>query len=160
MNFEEIRDKYFYLVYRMQERYGLGEEGLAELTITYLETIERNLWKVGIRWSAALQTRLDQKAKQLCQQTMPEEHEPYHSLRLAYEDDEDLWGLHAVLEELLSTLTPREAEVIRLRYYEGLSCSECGKLYGLSRSRINQLEHDALRRLRHWTRARKLRAFL
>lgn len=156
MNFEEIRDKYFYLVYRMQERYGLDEEGLAELTITYLETIERNLWKVGIYWSTALRTRLDRRAQQLCCRTVPEVCEPYYPLQLAYEDVTELCERHIIVENLLSILYPMEKRVICLRYYDGLSRSECGEVCGLTAGQVRNLEAQAIRRMRSRAWARSL----
>lgn len=41
--FEEIRDKYLYIVYRIHERYNLGEDALADLVIAYCECIRKIL---------------------------------------------------------------------------------------------------------------------
>lgn len=68
------------------------------------------------------------------------------------------------LEEILSTLTPREARVLRLRF--GLddgtiyTLEEVGRKFGLTRERIRQIEGRALRQLRHPTRARQLKDYL
>lgn len=68
------------------------------------------------------------------------------------------------LEEILSTLTPREARVLRLRF--GLddgriyTLEEVGQKFGLTRERIRQIEGKALRRLRHPRRSRQLRDYL
>ncbi len=68
------------------------------------------------------------------------------------------------LEELLNTLTPREARILRLRF--GLqnghiyTLEEVGQKFGLTRERIRQIEGQALRRLRHPRRSRKLRDYL
>jgi RNA polymerase primary sigma factor len=73
-------------------------------------------------------------------------------------------GIHEDIREALSTLTPREAKIIHLRY--GLrdgrehTLEEVGQKYGLTRERIRQIEKDALRKLRHPSRSRKLRSFL
>ncbi|MBA3534600.1 MAG: sigma-70 family RNA polymerase sigma factor [Ardenticatenales bacterium] len=73
-------------------------------------------------------------------------------------------GIHEDIREALSSLTPREAKIIHLRY--GLrdgrehTLEEVGQKYGLTRERIRQIEKDALRKLRHPSRSRKLRAFL
>ena len=65
------------------------------------------------------------------------------------------------VDEVLSTLTPREARVIRLRFGLGQDRSytleEVGKKFGLTRERIRQIEGKALRRLRQPSRARLLR---
>ena len=68
------------------------------------------------------------------------------------------------LEEILSTLTPREARVLRLRF--GLddgrtyTLEEVGQKFGLTRERIRQIEGRALRQLRHPVRARQLKDYL
>jgi RNA polymerase primary sigma factor len=68
------------------------------------------------------------------------------------------------LEEILSTLSPREARVLRLRF--GLddgtiyTLEEVGQKFGLTRERIRQIEGRALRQLRHPKRARQLKDYL
>lgn len=65
------------------------------------------------------------------------------------------------LKVALSTLTPREATIIQLRYgmRDGreYTLEEVGQKYGMTRERIRQIEQDALRKLRHPSRSRKLR---
>lgn len=68
------------------------------------------------------------------------------------------------LHAALSTLTPRQARILNLRY--GLqdgrehTLKEIGQKYGLTRERIRQIEKEALRKLRHPSRSRTLRAHL
>ena len=68
------------------------------------------------------------------------------------------------IEEVLSTLAPREARILRLRF--GLdngrtyTLEEVGQKFGLTRERIRQIEGKALRRLRHPRRARQLKDYL
>jgi RNA polymerase primary sigma factor len=68
------------------------------------------------------------------------------------------------LEEVLDTLSPREARILRLRF--GLQDGRCytleevGHKFGLTRERIRQIQHKALRRLRHPRRSRGLRGYL
>ncbi len=68
------------------------------------------------------------------------------------------------VDEVLSTLSPREARILRLRF--GLddnhpyTLEEVGDKFGLTRERIRQIEGKALRRLRHPCRARQLREYL
>lgn len=73
-------------------------------------------------------------------------------------------ALHAELrqrlDEVLATLTAREAKIIRLRFFEGLTLEVVGKRFGLTRERIRQIEGVALRRLRHPRLSRKLREFI
>ena len=67
------------------------------------------------------------------------------------------------IEEVLTTLKPREARIIRLRFglYDGpaLTLEEVGTMFGLTRERIRQIEGKALRRLRHPRRSRSLRDY-
>ncbi|MFR7451618.1 RNA polymerase sigma factor RpoD [uncultured Subdoligranulum sp.] len=68
------------------------------------------------------------------------------------------------LADVLKTLTPREEEVLRLRF--GLkdgrprTLEEVGKVFNVTRERIRQIEAKALRKLRHPSRSKKLRDFL
>ena len=68
------------------------------------------------------------------------------------------------LEEVLETLTPREAKVLRLRFGldDGRSrtLEEVGQGFGVTRERIRQIEAKALRKLRHPSRSRKLKDYL
>ena len=68
------------------------------------------------------------------------------------------------LADVLKTLTPREEEVLRLRF--GLkdgrprTLEEVGKVFNVTRERIRQIEAKALRKLRHPSRSKKLKDFL
>jgi RNA polymerase primary sigma factor len=68
------------------------------------------------------------------------------------------------IEEVLASLSPREARILRLRF--GLqngrpyTLEEVGQKFGLTRERIRQIEGKALRRLRHPRRSRQLREYL
>ncbi len=68
------------------------------------------------------------------------------------------------MEALLSTLTPRQARVLRLRFglQNGYShkLEEIAQRFGLTRERIRQIEQEALNRLRHPRRSRQLRDYL
>lgn len=68
------------------------------------------------------------------------------------------------LESVLTTLTPREARILRMRFglQDGHSYTleEVGRKFGLTRERIRQIEHEALDRLRHPSRSRQLRDYL
>ena len=68
------------------------------------------------------------------------------------------------LNEVLATLTPREADVLRMRY--GLdnepprTLEDVGKAFNVTRERIRQIEAKALRKLRHPSRSKKVRDYL
>ncbi|MCB1051000.1 MAG: RNA polymerase sigma factor RpoD [Acidobacteria bacterium] len=67
-------------------------------------------------------------------------------------------------EQVLETLTPREEKVLRLRFGVGEesehTLEEVGQKFAVTRERIRQIESKALRKLRHPSRSRKLKAFL
>jgi len=72
--------------------------------------------------------------------------------------------LQEKLEDVLSTLTPREARILRLRFGlqngRSYTLEEVGKKFGLTRERIRQIEGQALRKLRHPRRSRQLKDYL
>ena len=67
-------------------------------------------------------------------------------------------------ENVLRTLTPREEKVIKMRFGVGdgseHTLEEVGQNFAVTRERIRQIEAKALRKLRHPSRSRRLRAFL
>ncbi len=74
-------------------------------------------------------------------------------------------NLREITDEVLATLTPREEKVIKMRFGLGVSGSEhtleeVGQHFAVTRERIRQIEAKALRKLRHPSRSRKLKAFL
>jgi RNA polymerase primary sigma factor len=72
--------------------------------------------------------------------------------------------LQSKLDEVLTTLSPREARILQLRFglQDGRSYTleEVGRKFGLTRERIRQIEHEALDRLRHPSRSRQLRDYM
>ncbi|MCB0306418.1 MAG: sigma-70 family RNA polymerase sigma factor [Calditrichaeota bacterium] len=80
--------------------------------------------------------------------------------------DSDLMSesLKIEIERALATLTKREAEVVRLYFGLGqehpLTLEEIGERFNLTRERVRQIKEKAIRRLRHASRSRTLRAFL
>jgi RNA polymerase primary sigma factor len=77
-------------------------------------------------------------------------------------------AIHSNLREtttrILSSLTPREERVLRMRFGIGMNTDhtleEVGQQFSVTRERIRQIEAKALRKLKHPTRSRKLRSFL
>ena len=73
-------------------------------------------------------------------------------------------SLHEVTKEILESLTPREAKVLRMRFGIDMNTDhtleEVGKQFDVTRERIRQIEAKALRKLRHPTRSDRLRSFL
>ncbi len=72
--------------------------------------------------------------------------------------------LREKVEQVLNTLSPREARVLRMRFGlingQSYTLEEVGQKFGLTRERIRQIEGKALRRLRHPRRSRELREYL
>jgi RNA polymerase primary sigma factor len=73
-------------------------------------------------------------------------------------------NLREITSQVLSTLTPREERVLRMRFGIGMNTDhtleEVGKQFSVTRERIRQIEAKALRKLKHPTRAKKLRTFV
>ena len=71
--------------------------------------------------------------------------------------------LAEALTEILGTLTEREADVLRMRFgmYDGRThtLEEVGQIFGVTRERIRQIENKAIRKLRHPSRAKKIKDF-
>jgi RNA polymerase primary sigma factor len=73
-------------------------------------------------------------------------------------------GLHEATNDVLATLTPREAKVLRMRFGINMNTDhtleEVGKQFDVTRERIRQIEAKALRKLRHPSRSEKLQSFV
>ena len=71
--------------------------------------------------------------------------------------------LAEALAEILGTLTEREADVLKMRFgmYDGRThtLEEVGQIFGVTRERIRQIENKAIRKLRHPSRAKKIKDF-
>jgi RNA polymerase primary sigma factor len=73
-------------------------------------------------------------------------------------------GLRRATQDMLQSLTPREAKVLRMRFgidmHTDHTLEEVGKQFDVTRERIRQIEAKALRKLRHPSRSEQLRSFL
>lgn len=73
-------------------------------------------------------------------------------------------GLREATNDVLSSLTPREAKVLRMRFGINMNTDhtleEVGKQFDVTRERIRQIEAKALRKLRHPSRSEKLQSFI
>ncbi|EQD69667.1 RNA polymerase, sigma 70 subunit, RpoD [mine drainage metagenome] len=73
-------------------------------------------------------------------------------------------GMVETVQQVLSSLTPREAKVLRMRFGIDMNTDhtleEVGKQFDVTRERIRQIEAKALRKLRHPSRSEQLRSFL
>ena len=71
-------------------------------------------------------------------------------------------ALRETLDKLLETFTPREQEIIRLRFgFDGMpqTLEEVGQFFNITRERVRQIENKCIRRLRHPSKAKKIRDF-
>jgi len=89
---------------------------------------------------------------------MPNENDPMPDHRLMYE------SLKKDIEEALNTLDPREREVVKLYFGIGydhpLTLEEIGEKFKLTRERVRQIKEKAIRKLRHRSSSKALRAYL
>lgn len=73
-------------------------------------------------------------------------------------------GMQDIIKDVLDSLTPREAKVLRMRFGIEMTTDhtleEVGKQFDVTRERIRQIEAKALRKLRHPSRSEKLKSFL
>ena len=67
--------------------------------------------------------------------------------------------LHAVLEDCISALDERRAAVIRARYFEDMKLSDIGERFGITTSRVRELERDAMRKMRSGRNIQRLRQY-
>jgi RNA polymerase primary sigma factor len=80
--------------------------------------------------------------------------------------DDDVYGqaLKRTIDDALSTLTEREAKVLRLYFglgdTEPMTLEQIGEMFGITRERVRQIKEKALLRLRHQSRARFLETYL
>ncbi|GAB6281577.1 MAG: sigma-70 family RNA polymerase sigma factor [Ignavibacterium sp.] len=89
---------------------------------------------------------------------LPNEHQPSPDQNLMTE------SLKVEIERALSTLTEREAEVVKLYFglnsEHSLTLEEIGEKFNLTRERVRQIKEKAIRRLRHASRSKNLKAYL
>ncbi len=83
---------------------------------------------------------------------------------LSPQDAADFEGMGETVKDMLGTLTLRESKVLRMRFGLGMNTDhtleEVGKQFDVTRERIRQIEAKALRKLRHPSRAERLKSFL
>jgi RNA polymerase primary sigma factor len=83
---------------------------------------------------------------------------------LAPTDAAQYASLRDVTKDILDSLTPREAKVLRMRFGIEMNTDhtleEVGKQFDVTRERIRQIEAKALRKLRHPSRSERLKSFL
>ena len=150
-------DRMFYL--KGEINYGLRMQKIAtsmEISIEYLREIIK-IKKMYLN-NISLDMPINEEEDTTLGEIIPMEEE------ITLEDKIEFIELRKILEELFSTLKPKEVKVLRLRFGldDGITrtLEEIGKSFGLTRERIRQIEERALHKLRHPSRSNKLKDFL
>ena len=138
---------------------ALGHPPTAEELAVEMETDTHKVnWMLQVSWSPlSLESPVGDDEDSEFGMFVEDEITPAPS-QTAYEN-----MLREKVDEVLNTLSPREARILRMRF--GLAhdrpytLEEVGQKFGLTRERIRQIEGKALRRLRHPCRARQLREY-
>jgi len=131
------------------------EEVASELEITPEKV--REILKIAQK-TTSLETPIGDDEDSMLGDFIPDERQatPYESTSKQL--------MHENLEEALGSLTERESKVLRMRFgldgSKPLTLEEVGKVFGVTRERIRQIESKALRKLRHPSRRRKLQDYL
>ncbi len=138
----------------------LGREPTDEEVATELETDPdkvREILKIAQK-TTSLETPIGDDEDSLLGDFIPDERQatPYEATSKQL--------MHENLEDALGSLTERESKVLRMRFgldgSKPLTLEEVGKVFGVTRERIRQIESKALRKLRHPSRRRKLQDYL
>lgn len=138
----------------------LGREPTDEEVAEELETTPekvREILKIAQK-TTSLETPIGDDEDSLLGDFIPDERQatPYEATSKQL--------MHENLEEALGSLTERESKVLRMRFgldgSKPLTLEEVGKVFGVTRERIRQIESKALRKLRHPSRRRKLQDYL
>jgi RNA polymerase primary sigma factor len=138
----------------------LGREPTDEEVASELETTPekvREILKIAQK-TTSLETPIGDDEDSMLGDFIPDERQatPYESTSKQL--------MHENLEEALGSLTERESKVLRMRFgldgSKPLTLEEVGKVFGVTRERIRQIESKALRKLRHPSRRRKLQDYL
>ncbi|MEN6479660.1 MAG: sigma-70 family RNA polymerase sigma factor [Anaerolineales bacterium] len=167
----------------------LGHEPTPEevaLHLDYLSDTDRRIvedaWNRGVPIPPDVNARLKRAAKKV-RQIMTVAQEPMsletpmgsedNSVLVDFIADESMASpqdetnremLRAQMQDILDSLSPRERDVLALRFGledgESHTLEEVGRRFGVTRERVRQIEAKALRKLRHPTRSRRLRDYL
>jgi RNA polymerase primary sigma factor len=144
--------------HQLEQKLG-RQPTIEELAEAVEMTVHRVQWIMKVSWlPLSLESPVGDEEDSELGQFIEDEDSPT-PMQSAYQS-----MLKDKMEEILSTLSPREARVLRLRFGldDGTSYTleEVGRKFGLTRERIRQIEGRALRQLRHPKRARQLKDYL
>jgi len=156
------------------------------LNLDYLSETDRRIiedaWNRGVPLPADISLRLKRAARKV-RQIMTVSQEPMsletpmgsedNSVLVDFiaddtvaspQDETNREMLRSQMQDILDSLSPRERDVLALRFGlvdgESHTLEDVGKRFGVTRERVRQIEAKALRKLRHPTRSRKLRDYL
>lgn len=152
--FEELCAKYLHLVDSVSEKFGLDEDQKQDLVVLLCEYLQNRVSKGAPVTYPGVRSMVRNSAKKLvrchdehldCETSAAESSIYVIDLVEDRVMDEQL---SSAVSQALSGLTPREEEVLRLRFFEAKTLRECGEVLGVSANNIRLTEAKALRRLR------------
>ena len=160
-------ENHLYMVARFIKNREIEDEDIQqELNILFLQRIAKR-YKDGLsdaRWSISIAVALRGAYVRECRRKFlhGELFENTHlSVWHTEEQSSPLYNAEASesrerIEEVLLTLTEREAEVLKYRFYDQMTLDEVAPKYGVHRERIRQIENKAIRKMRYPHRANRL----
>lgn len=164
--FEELCDKYLYLVDSASEEFGLDEDQKQDLVVLLCEYLQNRVSKGAPVTYPRVRSMVRNSAKKLVR--CRDEHLDCETSAVEcsvyvidlVEDRVMEEQLCSAVSQALSGLTPREEEVLRLRFFEAKTLRECGEVLGVSANNIRLTEAKALRRLRQSKQSEGLKPYV
>jgi RNA polymerase primary sigma factor len=154
---DRIRQLYR-MIHEMEQKLGRMPQ-VDELAIELGVTMRKVQWMMRVSWlPLSLESPVGDEEDSELGMFVEDDLTPA-PIQVAYSN-----MLRDKIEEVLATLSPREARILRLRFGldngRAYTLEEVGQKFGLTRERIRQIEGKALRRLRHPRRARQLKDYV
>lgn len=163
--FEELCDKYLHLVDSMSEKFSLDEDQKQDLVVLLCEYLQNHISRgVGVTYHGVYSMVKNAAKRIICQQRYPDWEVPASECAIntvdQIEDRVRAEQLRSTISTVLETLTPREATILRMRFFECKSLRDCGSVLGISGDTVRQLEGKALCKLRHPSRSNALKSYM
>lgn len=164
--FEELCDKYLHLVDSTSEKFSLDEDQKQDLVVLLCEYLQSRVSKGVAVTYPGVHSMVTNAAKKLvcCREERLNWEAPTAEYSVCVIDlvedrilDEQLCS---AVSQALSSLTPREEEVLRLRFFEAKTLRECGEVLKVSASNIRLTEANALRKLRQPKQSEGLKPYV
>jgi len=152
MTYEEIRDKYLDILYRLRDKYSLTEDEFNDLVVCYCEFIHKWFPAGRVDWREGIYRHCKRYVMKLLDERQSTAHHSSDVLEGLVHYDDYVLHDYTPLLEAIKTLPPREREILRYRFVEGMSCAECAELFHISRAYVSQIATKTRHRLvmRNW----------